>query len=595
MKLAGLLMTVSLVAAAAQDKPLPPHESLLAADYVGGQKPSVTEKAKIEIVDVTGQAFAKAVKTTNLQPMKAFYELQLAVVCQQPVAKSDILHVRFYARGVAPEDETGEARGHIYFQKHSPNWHKMLTSDFRAGTNWKRYDYPFVARRDHAAGETALCFGLGYGKQEMEIGGVQFLRMPKGTKLRDLPRTPVTYPGSAPNAAWRRGAAERIEQHRKGDLKVTVVDAKGKPVPNAVVQAELTRHAFQFSSVISIPRFTAKDPALDTYRQKARELFNATGNENALKWPPWESNWGGAYQKKTTVATLREFHDAGYHVRGHVMVWPNWKHLPRELQKLKGTPDQSKVPQLVLDHIREIGAATRDVVDEWDVINETRSNHELMDLFGREIMIDWFKAAREVLPTHDLYINDYSILNSPPGSRNHAAYLDTIQFLLKGGAPVTGVGFQAHLGGNLPNPAMVYQTLEEFGKLGLKMRVTEFDIDIDDEDAQARYTRDFMTLLFSHPSVVGFQMWGFWEGAHWRPKGAMYRRNWEPKPNAEAYRDLVFRQWQTNEKTTTDANGACAVRGFLGEYKVSVQAAGKAQVVKAKLAKTGTEMVVRLK
>jgi endo-1,4-beta-xylanase len=104
-----------------------------------------------------------------------------------------------------------------------------------------------------------------------------------------------------------------------------------------------------------------------------------------------------------------------------------------------------------------------------------------------------------------------------------------------------------------------------------------------------------MTLLFSHPSVVGFQMWGFWEGSHWRPKGAMYRKNWDPKPNAEAYRDLVFRRWQTDEKTTTDANGACAVRGFLGEYRVTVQAAGKAQVVKAKLAKTGTEMVVRLK
>ena len=34
---------------------------------------------------------------------------------------------------------------------------------------------------------------------------------------------------------------------------------------------------------------------------------------------------------------------------------------------------------------------------------------------------------------------------------------------------------------------------------------------------QADYTRDFLILAFSHPSVVGVQLWGFWENAHWIP------------------------------------------------------------------------------
>jgi GH35 family endo-1,4-beta-xylanase len=593
MKRVSLLALACAIATFAQEKTLPPHTPMLDVDYVGTVQPKTTDALKIELADVAGQAFAKAVKVTNRQAFQQFYQVQLSVTCEKAVQKTDVLHVRFYARGVAPEEETGEAKGHVYFQKNSPNWSKMLSSDFRAGPDWRRYDYPFIAGRNYKAGETALCFGLGYGKQEMEIGGVEFWRLPKGTKIQDLPRTPISYAGSAPDAPWRAEAAARIEKFRKGDLSVTVLDANGKPLPNATVKVAMKRHAFQFSSIISIPKFVSDDPKYAKYKEMARELFSATGNENALKWPPWDSNRGG-YQKKRTIEILRQFHDDGYFVRGHVMVWPSWRHLPGSVQKLKDTPDQDKVPQLVLDHIREVGTATRDVVDEWDVINETRANHDLMDLFGRGIMIDWFKAAREVLPTQDLFINDYSILNTAPGSENHKVYMDTIRFLQDGGAPVTGVGFQSHLGGNLPNLEMVYRTLEEFAPLGLKMRVTEFDIDIQDEDAQARYTRDFMTVLFSHPGVVGFQMWGFWEGSHWRPNGAMYRLNWEPKPNAKAYRDLVFHQWWTDEQRTTDAKGACAVRGFLGQYEITVEAGGKARTVPVKLTKEGTSVAVRL-
>lgn len=592
-RIAGLAMTVCLFAHA-QDRPLPAHEPMLAEDYVASQSPRETENAKIERVAVEGQDFAQAVRVTNREPMQQFYQLQLAMVCPQPVKKNDVLFVRFYARGNAPGDETGEARGHVYFQKHSPDWQKLLTSDFRASGEWRRYDYPFVAGRDFAAGETALCFGLGYGKQVMEIGGVEFLRMAAGTELKDLPRTPITYPGSAPDAPWRTAAAARIEEHRQGNLRVRVVDAQGQPVPGARVEVAMKRHAFHFSSIINVPRFRSEGPEYDIYRAKVRELFNATGNENALKWPAWESTWGGRYRKEDTIETLRGLREEGLHVRGHVMVWPSWRNLPPSIQKLKDTPEQGRIPQLVLDHIREVGTVTRDVVDEWDVLNEPRVNHDLMDIFGREIMIDWFKAAREVLPDHDLYINDYAILNTPPGSANQTFYLELIRFLQAGGAPIDGVGFQGHLGASLPHPGQVFQTLEDFAELGLKMRVTEFDIDILDEDAQARYTRDFMTVLFSHPGVVGFQMWGFWEGAHWKPNGAMYRKNWEPKPNAEAYRDLVFRQWWTNATARAGDDGSCSVRGFLGDYEVTVEAGGKRETVPAKLAKGGTEITVRI-
>jgi len=57
---------------------------------------------------------------------------------------------------------------------------------------------------------------------------------------------------------------------------------------------------------------------------------------------------------------------------------------------------------------------------------------------------------------------------------------------------------------------------------------------------------------------------------------------------------LVFRQWWTNEQATADAQGICAVRGFLGDYQVTVESGGKTVTATTKLRKAGTEITVQL-
>ena len=63
-------------------------------------------------------------------------------------------------------------------------------------------------------------------------------------------------------------------------------------------------------------------------------------------------------------------------------------------------------------------------------------------------------------------------------------------------------------------------------------------------------------------------MWGFWEGANWIPVSSLYRRDWSPTPAAEAYRDLVFKQWWTTWQGKADAQGRCEVRAFYGRHRV---------------------------
>jgi len=75
-----------------------------------------------------------------------------------------------------------------------------------------------------------------------------------------------------------------------------------------------------------------------------------------------------------------------------------------------------------------------------------------------------------------------------------------------------------------------------------------------------------MELCFAHPAVKGIMMWGFWEGRHWRPEAALWRKDWTIKPNRRAYVNLMD-EWKTrgHEKIV---DGALKFRGFFGEYLI---------------------------
>jgi GH35 family endo-1,4-beta-xylanase len=190
-------------------------------------------------------------------------------------------------------------------------------------------------------------------------------------------------------------------------------------------------------------------------------------------------------------------------------------------------------------------------------------------------MTTWFKTAQECVPGVPLYLNDFSNHDMLADSEHFKNYYRTALFLQKAGAPLGGLGLQGHIGAQPSPPEAVLATLDLYAKLNLPIRVTEFDINTDDEKLQAEYTRDFLILAFSHPAVVGVQFWGFWEKNHWRPQAAMFRNDWSEKRNARVYRELVLKRWRTQVDGQTGANGRYAVRGFHGDYVITVERDGQ--------------------
>ena len=543
--------------------------------------------ASIKAVVVAGQAFSSAVQIRTMVKPEKPYSVQLTARTTGPIRKGDVLLATFWARGLEHSTAADEPRTEFVLELAHEPYTKSGVLPAALDEAWTKFYVPCYAVSDIAAGEGTVGFRCGYDPQVFEIAGLTVRNFGTSVKLDALPYTPSTYTGRAADAPWRKAAAERIEKIRKGDLTVAVADAAGKPVPGAQVRVVQKKSAFGWGTAVDAGHLLADGADADRYRATLLADFNKVVIENDLKWERWEKDRATGAK---AVAWLREH---GLPVRGHCLVWPGKKNLPQDVLALFAKPEE--LGARIAGHIAEEVNAFRGQLIEWDVLNEPFTNTDVQAVLGDAVMIDWFKAARAADPSARLFINDYSILES--GGRDSAHqdhYFKTIKLLQDGGAPVQGIGIQGHFSEDLTAIPRLIEILDRFATFGLPIQITEFDINTYDEQLQADYTRDFLTAMFAHESTSGVLVWGFWEKRHWIPASAFYRADWSPRLAAKVWKELTQKKWWTESTTKTDAAGAVKVRGFLGDYDVTVFANGKTTSKTVTLTRDGTRLDLRL-
>lgn len=560
--------------------------------------------ASASVVTVDHPDFTQARRVTVSNPAGQFWNGALQLTVNQSVAEGDILMIRLFFRSIESNDESGVGFATVFPQGPAPDYNKYLQREITATDQWTEYLFPFEMSEGLLANQLTLQIGAGAGSktQIWEIGGIELLNYRQTLAIDDLPITRPSYAGRELDASWRAAANARIEKYRKGDFQLNVLDQNGDPIPDADVSIEFLRHSYHFGSVIVSSIIMGSGADNDTYREKFLDLFNQSGPENDFKWGPWAGEWGAGFAPTQTLAAMQWLRDRNIYTRGHVMVWPSKNNLPNLIQSYlpEGNPAAAdpQAKQVVLDHIDDVASRSAAYVDEWDVLNEPYDNHYLMDAFGDEVMLDWFERARSHLERHSLYINDYSILSGGGRDFSHQDHYESvIRYLVDNGAPINGIGMQGHFSSSPTAIDRIYSILERFHTTfpDLDIRITEFDVSTDDEEMQADFTRDFLTIAFSHPATVGVQCWGFWQNAHWRDNAAMYDSDWREKPNAVAWKTLTQQTWWNNFAGATNANGQFSERGFYGDYRATVTVDGQEHLYDFSLIKGGsTEITLRV-
>lgn len=167
---------------------------------------------------------------------------------------------------------------------------------------------------------------------------------------------------------------------------------------------------------------------------------------------------------------------------GHTLAWhnqtPDWF-----FQDENGKPkSKEEVAQRLHDHIKAIAGRYAGKVNAWDVVNEVidddgsyRQTKWVKGIgSGDEFVRLAFKYAAQYAPNTELYYNDFNAWR--PTKRDGIVRM--VKMLQTAGIKVDGIGIQGHWGLNYPKTEYIEQAIDAYAALGVKVMITELDVDI---------------------------------------------------------------------------------------------------------------------
>jgi GH35 family endo-1,4-beta-xylanase len=402
-------------------------------------------------------------------------------------------------------------------------------------------------------------------------------------------------------------ARQRIEQVRKRDVRLKIVDRSGKPVARKTFQLVQTRLDFPFGDQMwqldRLYRFNRQDTDAGRYwKLRFAELFNAA---NALcYWTERPRNDGPKTEDIQGFPQMDGFHycvdwaaSQGLTVKGHPIFWSIDKAVP---DWVKRYPYETQLKFLEV-RVRSLVASVRGRVKIWDVVNEPLWEPAFRNLPQRNwphiepvaAMADYIEPvigwARQEDPDACYVLNDYGLehdsprgepLRSADGTLVTAALqrrrmLELLEELAMRKSSPGALGLQTHTGG-WQDHASQLAVYDELSAAGLPIHITEFWASTEDlrrrglpqaeiDEIQAQFVVNYITCAFSHPVVEAFFCWGlFGHAVEFNAKhsghelGLVYQR----------VHDLLHNQWRTRTSVATDADGMTGFRGFLGDYSL---------------------------
>ena len=209
------------------------------------------------------------------------------------------------------------------------------------------------------------------------------------------------------------------------------------------------------------------------------QQFNTISPEDVLKWEsvhpePGVFNFKATDRYVEFGVTNRQF------IIGHNLVWheqtPKWV-----FQDDHGKPvDRDTLLARMREHIFTVVGRYHGKIGGWDVVNEALAEDgslrqsQWMKIIGDDYIAKAFQFAHEADPQAELYYNDFSI--EKPAKRAGAIAL--LKKLQAQGIHLTGVGIQGHYRLDSPSVSRVDETISAFSQLGLKVMITELDVDV---------------------------------------------------------------------------------------------------------------------
>jgi endo-1,4-beta-xylanase len=207
--------------------------------------------------------------------------------------------------------------------------------------------------------------------------------------------------------------------------------------------------------------------------------FNTATSENDMKWSlihpnPDEYNWEPADRFVDFAEKNNMF------IVGHTLIWHN--QIPATTFRGDDGTLLGRDAMLarMKDHIFTVVGRYKGRVKGWDVVNEALEDEgslrktKWLETIGEDFIAKAFEYAHQADPNAELYYNDYSL--EKPSKRD--AVVRLVKDLQAKGLRIDGVGIQGHWGMDYPDREDLEAFIDAVSALGVKVMVTELDIDV---------------------------------------------------------------------------------------------------------------------
>ncbi len=256
----------------------------------------------------------------------------------------------------------------------------------------------------------------------------------------------------------------------------------------------------------------------------ASKEFDFVTPENEMKWDTAEPTQGTFnFTPGDQVVTFAMQNNMK--VKGHTLVWHN--QLPAWVTNLTGA---TAVTTAMTNHITGMMTHFKGKVIAWDVVNEAWSTPNMTgvgpatiwnDVFGTNLGAGYidtaFQLARKTDPNVLLFYNDFAIEGM--NDKSNAVY-NMVSSMIHRGVPIDGVGMQMHYGTftNAPTAADFTQNLKRFTDLGLKVVLSEMDVNCCENiplSQEPTLYHDIVAACVANPGCYALTIWGISDKDSW--------------------------------------------------------------------------------
>ncbi|BFY97338.1 hypothetical protein BsWGS_00378 [Bradybaena similaris] len=365
---------------------------------------------------------------------------------------------------------------------------------------------------------------------------------------------------------WEADANKLIESHRKNNIRLTINVPSNLAASDFVVHVDHTRHLFGFGTA------ARSDYVVNTSYKQYLDVLYSLFNTATVSDYQWFRDQGTQTNPdfSRAAAATDELIRNGLKVRGESLfaavqgAEPGW---------VSGLNSQA-LQDAVTARINYLTGITKGKISQWVVNNQLLHGSFYEDRTGNPTFTqDIFKAVGAADPSPALILNDFDVV---AGGSHNLAYVDQINAFKNANVGLRGVGIQSRFADSVkPDITLVKARLDNLAATGVPLWITQLTVGADNDQDKADWYENVLRLYFSHPSVEGISLLGFWDHEVNPNSALVHGYTYTLGEAGKRYQRLIKQDWSTHVIQSLSASSSFTVRGFQGDYALAVYYKGK--------------------